>query len=277
MRQTLCLVVVAGFAAAADGQITSNAIAIQTGTIQPGGPRPPANGDNFFNIEGAGNGAFASYGAARWDLSAVRAAFDTAFGVGQWHITSVELELAQSNAAFSHVGGVNVYYSTDDTTDIKTNAGGPTYPFFDPATNAPDLALGNSGNPILTYSFNPVGATFGTFDRYTQSGSIQTVAGVPGAPNPAEILTLAPDLLAHVVAQNSLTLVFVETDPAVAATYRGQVANPADPTVVGPNLFITATGNGVACYPNCDNSTTPPTLNVADFTCFLNSFATGCS
>jgi hypothetical protein len=29
------------------------------------------------------------------------------------------------------------------------------------------------------------------------------------------------------------------------------------------------------CYPNCDASTTPPVLNVADFSCFLNSFAAG--
>jgi hypothetical protein len=29
-------------------------------------------------------------------------------------------------------------------------------------------------------------------------------------------------------------------------------------------------------YANCDNSTEPPVLNVADFTCFLESFAAGC-
>jgi hypothetical protein len=29
------------------------------------------------------------------------------------------------------------------------------------------------------------------------------------------------------------------------------------------------------CYSNCDGSTTPPILNVADFTCFLQRFATG--
>ena len=31
------------------------------------------------------------------------------------------------------------------------------------------------------------------------------------------------------------------------------------------------------CYANCDNSTTAPVLNVLDFGCFLNSFAAGCS
>jgi hypothetical protein len=29
-------------------------------------------------------------------------------------------------------------------------------------------------------------------------------------------------------------------------------------------------------YANCDGSTSPPTLNVADFTCFLQKFAAGC-
>jgi hypothetical protein len=29
------------------------------------------------------------------------------------------------------------------------------------------------------------------------------------------------------------------------------------------------------CYPNCDNSTTAPILNVQDFGCFLNAFASG--
>jgi probable HAF family extracellular repeat protein len=38
------------------------------------------------------------------------------------------------------------------------------------------------------------------------------------------------------------------------------------------NLF--AAGDPAA---NCDNSTTPPVLNVLDFTCFLNRFAAGCS
>jgi hypothetical protein len=32
---------------------------------------------------------------------------------------------------------------------------------------------------------------------------------------------------------------------------------------------------GLGCYANCDNSTTPPYLSVADFACFLNLFAAG--
>jgi hypothetical protein len=32
-------------------------------------------------------------------------------------------------------------------------------------------------------------------------------------------------------------------------------------------------GGGTSCYANCDQSTTPPILNVEDFTCFINEFA----
>jgi hypothetical protein len=28
-------------------------------------------------------------------------------------------------------------------------------------------------------------------------------------------------------------------------------------------------------YANCDQRTTPPVLNVEDFTCFINAFASG--
>jgi hypothetical protein len=188
----------------------------------------------------------------------------------------LELQLAQSNAAFSHTGLVSVYYTTDDATDIKTAAGGLAYPFFDVGTGQPDLPLGNSGNPILSYTYNPVGATFGTFDRYTQAGSTQTVNGVAGPLNPGGALTLAPDISQHIISSNTLTLIFNDTDPSVAATYRGQVPNPSAPDVVGPNLFITAEANTAGgCYANCDGSTVVPILNVLDFNCFLNRFSAG--
>jgi hypothetical protein len=38
---------------------------------------------------------------------------------------------------------------------------------------------------------------------------------------------------------------------------------------------ISVEGGGPACYANCDESTTEPVLNVADFGCFLTKFAAG--
>jgi hypothetical protein len=42
------------------------------------------------------------------------------------------------------------------------------------------------------------------------------------------------------------------------------------PVVLMPETILTLVP---ACYPNCDHSTTPPILNVDDFTCFINEFA----
>ncbi|MEX2219072.1 MAG: matrixin family metalloprotease [Phycisphaerales bacterium] len=39
------------------------------------------------------------------------------------------------------------------------------------------------------------------------------------------------------------------------------------------NTISTSVALTVSCAPNCDESTTPPILNVADFSCFLNRFA----
>ena len=40
-----------------------------------------------------------------------------------------------------------------------------------------------------------------------------------------------------------------------------------------PGLVVAAPG--ALCYANCDASASPPLLNVADFTCFLQRFAAG--
>jgi hypothetical protein len=42
------------------------------------------------------------------------------------------------------------------------------------------------------------------------------------------------------------------------------------------NCFLNAFASGNP-YANCDESTTPPTLNVLDFNCFLNRFIAGCT
>jgi hypothetical protein len=52
-------------------------------------------------------------------------------------------------------------------------------------------------------------------------------------------------------------------------TYGGQDTLAA---VIGP---LSAYVHNYACYANCDRSTIPPALNVADFACFLNAFAAG--
>jgi hypothetical protein len=55
-------------------------------------------------------------------------------------------------------------------------------------------------------------------------------------------------------------------------SYGCMITSPAECAGIG-GTYVGACDR--CCYVNCDESTTPPTLNVADFTCFLQRFAAG--
>ena len=66
-------------------------------------------------------------------------------------------------------------------------------------------------------------------------------------------------------------------------TLGGTIGQPsAGPVSAGPyslqsGFWSAPPPVGAVCYANCDHSTTPPILNVLDFSCFLNQFAAGCN
>lgn len=192
--------------------------AFNNATVQPAGPRPGANGKNFFNIEGSVNAAFASYGVARWDVSAAFAQFDSSYGAGNWTIDLVQLELTQSNAAFTHSGNVRIGHTDDDTTNIEPAPASPlTYPI------AGDFA---DNTAVLDYFFPTTGnINTGQVDSYTLFDAL----GV----NSAGGLALAADLSL----EPFITLTLEELQSDVAATYAGFSHN----SLAGPTLVITAT------------------------------------
>jgi hypothetical protein len=59
---------------------------------------------------------------------------------------------------------------------------------------------------------------------------------------------------------------------SLGPAYWQVVSTSSDTGTVALNL---ATNTGGACYANCDGSTIAPVLNVQDFTCFLQRYATG--
>jgi len=218
-----------GLSAVALGQVP----AYETGTIQPSGPRQGTFGDIYFNIEGANNGIYASYGVARFDVTGLQALFDSQFGIGGWEVCRVDLQLAQSNAGFTTDGGVAVYYTADDTTDAKTLASPLAYPFFDPNTGAADLPV-DANDPVVTYTF--VETVSGDIDTYTLF-----LSGDGG-----QRAALAADI--ENTGDGTVTLVLVETDPNVAATYAGQSNTNYPP----PTLIIRAGPAGGSCPPVAD-------------------------
>src|SRR5262249_6890447 len=95
---------------------------------------------------------------------------------------------------------------------------------------------------FFAFGWNPQGLdphrTPGTYPQPWALGSARGLAGLNGVTNP-------------VVGPQSLIGPFTGANYAMRMT------------------FAIASG----CYPNCDGSTTPPVLTVADFGCFLNAFA----
>jgi hypothetical protein len=236
MRRFLtAILITAGATSTTALAVDVTAAAAQTGTIQPAGPRQNGatdnNGDRFFNVEGSSFGVNSSYGVARWDLTATRANLDTMFGAGNWFVAGVDLRLTQSNAGFTTDGGVKVYYTTDDATDCKTPASPLMYPFEDPpgVTDLP-VAL---ADPLSTYNFVEVAT--GTVDSYA----------IYRNENSGQRNALASDI----ETQNALTLVLLENDATVAATYAGQTPDAGQ---FAPELRIRAvqTGGNIAPYAN---------------------------
>jgi hypothetical protein len=82
--------------------------------------------------------------------------------------------------------------------------------------------------------------------------------------------------IAHKVTGESFGALLIPINQP-AACYANCDSSTATPVlnVADFTCFLQRFASGDA-YANCDNSTAAPTLNVADFTCFLQSFAAGC-
>jgi len=63
-------------------------------------------------------------------------------------------------------------------------------------------------------------------------------------------------------------------DTGVASAFNTLATAPANTAYRGIDFAPTG-GSVPSCYANCDASTSPPCLNVNDFTCFLNSYSAG--
>lgn len=173
-------------------------------------------------------------------------------------------------------GPDNNLYVCSYLTDTVARINGTTGAFIDFAITAGQAGING-----------PVGVLFDTGGRMYVSGGLSNsvivkdpVAGVSvlatsatatGMTSPYH-MTVAPDgsLCVSAFGTGAITRLNRTT-----GAYLGNYLQPgaggitADPWAI---LFIAG-----GCYANCDSSTVAPALNVADFVCFLNQFAAGCS
>ncbi len=176
-------------------------------TIQPGGPRTTNGGTTlvnyFFNIEGGGNGSFASFGVT--DFSGLHLGISSLSQLSQ-----LQLRLTEANAAFSVAGPINVYLSTDTTTNIGLGS-----PLRFQASGAPEglgTQLNNAlANRIGSFSFPATGSG--------GSGRVDTIDLLAGLANLGSSAQAA--LLASLDNGGTIRLVVAAENATVAATYAG--------------------------------------------------------
>jgi probable HAF family extracellular repeat protein len=102
--------------------------------------------------------------------------------------------------------------------------------------------------------------------------------GIPGAPGAPIVEALSVNAAGQVVANadDGVTVTGLLLTPVVAC-YANCDASTTAPVlnVLDFNCFLNRFSSGDS-YANCDGSTTAPVLNVLDFNCFLNRFSAGC-
>jgi hypothetical protein len=119
-------------------QSTYVKVADEWGTIQPGGPRIAANGNRFWNTQGADAGANASSGTLRFYLADLVTRLNMDFP-GGWQIDNVTLVTEHDDSGFSMPGGISVFHFTNDELAI-TNGADSFFP-----NPPPDAPPGNFG------------------------------------------------------------------------------------------------------------------------------------
>lgn len=140
---------------------TVSATASANATVQPGGPRTGSSGTNYFNIEGANNGSFASWGALDFNVASFNLAYTATA------ISNLSISFTEANGSFTVASGSMAFYLVTDTTSSILNNGTSTL-FFDSA-NAPEglgTQLGNTPFLLGTGTFSAIPAN-GIIDTYS--------------------------------------------------------------------------------------------------------------
>ena len=173
---------------------------------------------------------------------------------------------------------------------IANNTGGGSYITGSAASNRQVVVVQNS----IIWG-NTAGSTIGPITSGTNAPIIRRciLQTTYPATNASGDNTVADPLLVNPTGGNYHVQA---TSPAIDAgdtgLYSGPLAdydvNPRGVDIPGvPDTGVSVFGPVIdigayeyqttpACYANCDQSTTPPVLNVLDFSCFLNRFAAGC-
>jgi hypothetical protein len=222
MRKLLSLLALAAcltLPAFARAQSTYVKVADEWGTIQPGGPRIAANGNRFWNTQGAFDGsANISSGTLRFYMSGLKAQLDADFP-GGWQIDNVTLVAEHDDGGFTAAGGVSVFHFTNDELAI-TNGQDSYFP-----NPPPDAPPGNFGPEGLMLTHSPL-----VFDDAGMSGGQPVRVLLDDFVTPADMGTVTRVNDYMFAAQGDDNLDVLGTP--------GSLVNPAGATNVTPNYNL---------------------------------------
>jgi hypothetical protein len=157
--------------------------------------------------------------------------------IGTWHNNT--FNTTGPLAATVYVGGVMVWIQFDAGGGVFGGGDPPAVVISGPDTSQTWIGTG-TGLPV----YGDVTATINALGLVTVNGT--------NVPSP---------LIAGYAATGTLTACNLHLNGQISLFPTGTAT-----TVIDANRF---------CYANCDLSTTPPILNVLDFTCYLNKFTAG--
>jgi hypothetical protein len=128
-----------------------------------------------------------------------------------------------------------------------------------PASAAPPSVAQGAANVNVVIT-GTSGSGSGFYDTEPGLNRIQAAFGGTGITVNSVTFTDPTHITANISVSGSA--------PAGGSTV--MVTNPDGQSAASAGAILTVTAS---CYPNCDGSTTPPILNVNDFTCFIQKYA----
>ncbi len=194
---------------------------------------------------------------------------DPATGAGSLYLTTIGRPFGYGirGMAFDSTDHLYVVLSQADISAIDTLA------TIDTTTGAYTVIGPTGRTDIQGLAFSPSGTLYGVgvnfggrlYTLSTVSGAATTIGG--GAMgDDTQSLEFDTDGTLYACRTNLIRL-----DPATGASTLVGLVGSFD--IRG--MAMVGSAPPPTCYANCDHSTTPPVLNVLDFSCFLNAFAAG--
>lgn len=183
-------------------------------TVQPGGPRTGSSGTSFVNIEGDGNGNFASFAVLDFDLAPVLT--DEVAD----RLKNAGLTLEQANAGFSQDGPYSVYVAGAAATNVVIDS-------------SIQYQSGNNGLDSLPASLRQGAMKLTTFPgvHRTTSGGLLPDGTVDVVGLYGEAIEMA--ILEAINSDGILRLLIVPDHDSTAATFSGNT----NTSWMGPVLF----------------------------------------